>query len=66
MTNAKITPVILCGGSDTRLWPLSHKSFLKQFVSLVDNKSLLQFTLVQAKQHALLKRYGYQVNVSME
>jgi mannose-1-phosphate guanylyltransferase/mannose-6-phosphate isomerase len=45
MTNAKITPVILCGGSGTRLWPLSRKSFPKQFVPLIDNKSLLQLTL---------------------
>lgn len=26
-----ITPVLLCGGSGTRLWPLSRKSFPKQF-----------------------------------
>ena len=45
MTNVEITPVILCGGSGTRLWPLSRKSFPKQFVPLVDNKSLLQLTL---------------------
>lgn len=41
----KITPVILCGGAGTRLWPLSRKSFPKQFVPLIDNKSLLQLTL---------------------
>jgi mannose-1-phosphate guanylyltransferase/mannose-6-phosphate isomerase len=40
-----ITPVIHCGGSSTRLWPLSRKSFPKQFVPLIDNKSLLQLTL---------------------
>lgn len=40
-----ITSVILCGGSGTRLWPLSRKSFPKQFVPLIDNKSLLQLTL---------------------
>ena len=40
-----ITPVILCGGSGTRLWPLSRKSFPKQFVPLVGNRSLLQLTL---------------------
>jgi mannose-1-phosphate guanylyltransferase/mannose-6-phosphate isomerase len=40
-----ITPVILCGGSGTRLWPISRKSFPKQFVPLIDNKSLLQLTL---------------------
>ena len=45
MTNAKITPVILCGGSGTRLWSLSRKAFPKQFISLVDEKSLLQLTL---------------------
>ena len=43
MTN--ITPVILCGGSGTRLWPLSRKSFPKQFVPLIGNKSLLQLTV---------------------
>jgi mannose-1-phosphate guanylyltransferase/mannose-6-phosphate isomerase len=41
----KITPVILCGGSGTRLWPLSRKSFPKQFVPLIGDKSLLQLTL---------------------
>lgn len=40
-----ITPVILCGGSGTRLWPLSRKSFPKQFVPLIAGKSLLQLTL---------------------
>ncbi|OOG50585.1 mannose-1-phosphate guanylyltransferase/mannose-6-phosphate isomerase [Polaromonas sp. C04] len=45
-----IHPVILCGGSGTRLWPLSRKSFPKQFVPLVDNKSLLQLTLERVAQ----------------
>lgn len=40
-----ITPVILCGGSGSRLWPLSRKSFPKQFVPLIAGKSLLQLTL---------------------
>jgi mannose-1-phosphate guanylyltransferase / mannose-6-phosphate isomerase len=40
-----ITPVILCGGSGTRLWPLSRKSFPKQFVPLISGKSLFQLTL---------------------
>src|SRR5215213_702308 len=42
---ASITPVILCGGSGTRLWPLSRKSFPKQFVPLIGDKSLLQLTV---------------------
>jgi len=38
----KISPVILCGGSGTRLWPLSRKSYPKQFVRLIDDESLFQ------------------------
>ncbi len=43
----KIIPVILCGGSGTRLWPLSRESFPKQYLSLnsVNNISFLQATL---------------------
>ena len=49
----EITPVILCGGSGTRLWPLSRKSFPKQFVPLIDGKSLLQLTLERVGQISL-------------
>ncbi len=42
---AVIHPVILCGGSGTRLWPLSRKAFPKQFIPLLGDKSLLQLTL---------------------
>lgn len=37
-----ITPVILCGGSGTRLWPLSRKSYPKQFTRLTGKGSLFQ------------------------
>ena len=37
-----IAPVILCGGSGTRLWPLSRKSYPKQFVPLVGKETLFQ------------------------
>lgn len=40
-----IYPVILCGGSGTRLWPLSRKAYPKQFIPLLGEKSLLQLTL---------------------
>ncbi|MDR1367961.1 MAG: mannose-1-phosphate guanylyltransferase/mannose-6-phosphate isomerase [Candidatus Accumulibacter sp.] len=43
--NPILTAVILCGGSGTRLWPVSRKSFPKQFVPLIARKSLLQLTL---------------------
>lgn len=44
MNNATIsvTPVILCGGSGTRLWPLSRTGFPKQFLVLSGNTSLFQ------------------------
>jgi mannose-1-phosphate guanylyltransferase/mannose-6-phosphate isomerase len=45
MNNTLIHPVILCGGSGTRLWPLSRKALPKQFAPLVGGKSLLQMTL---------------------
>jgi len=37
-----IYPVLLCGGSGTRLWPLSRKSYPKQFGNLVGDESLFQ------------------------
>lgn len=37
--------MILCGGSGTRLWPLSRKAFPKQFVPLIEGRSLLALTL---------------------
>ncbi|MDQ7958983.1 mannose-1-phosphate guanylyltransferase/mannose-6-phosphate isomerase [Luteibacter sp.] len=43
--NRPIQPVVLCGGSGTRLWPLSRKALPKQFAPLIGSKSLLQLTL---------------------
>jgi mannose-1-phosphate guanylyltransferase/mannose-1-phosphate guanylyltransferase/mannose-6-phosphate isomerase len=40
-----IHPVILCGGSGTRLWPASRKAYPKQFAPLVGTESLYQTTL---------------------
>lgn len=37
-----IHPVLLCGGSGTRLWPLSRKSYPKQFAPLIGEESLFQ------------------------
>ena len=37
-----IYPVILCGGSGTRLWPLSRQSMPKQFLNLIGENSLFQ------------------------
>ena len=47
-----IVPVILCGGSGTRLWPLSRNGFPKQFLALAGNESLFQQTLARAMKIA--------------
>ncbi len=55
----KVTPVILCGGSGTRLWPLSRTGFPKQFLCLTGNESLFQQA---AKRLAGLGQEGIQVS----
>ncbi|MDR1075073.1 MAG: mannose-1-phosphate guanylyltransferase/mannose-6-phosphate isomerase [Xanthomonadaceae bacterium] len=40
----EIVPVILSGGSGTRLWPLSRETYPKQFLPLVGERSMLQAT----------------------
>lgn len=43
----QVLPVILSGGSGTRLWPLSREKFPKQLLSLLGENSLLQATLTR-------------------
>jgi mannose-1-phosphate guanylyltransferase/mannose-6-phosphate isomerase len=45
MTNAKIIPILLAGGSGTRLWPVSRDAMPKQFIPLVGERSTYQQTL---------------------
>ena len=42
-----IVPIILSGGSGTRLWPLSRKHYPKQFISLVNQTTLFQDTVLR-------------------
>ena len=44
-----IVPVILSGGSGTRLWPLSRQQYPKQFLSLLGNNSMFQETILRLK-----------------
>jgi mannose-1-phosphate guanylyltransferase/mannose-6-phosphate isomerase len=50
VSSINITPVILCGGSGTRLWPLSRSAFPKQFLVL-GNKTTLFQEAVDRLQH---------------
>lgn len=42
-----ITPIILSGGSGTRLWPLSRKAYPKQFVPLISDETLFQASMLR-------------------
>jgi len=47
-TGGAILPVILSGGTGTRLWPLSREAYPKQFWPLVGQRSMLQETVARA------------------
>lgn len=53
----KVVPVVLCGGSGSRLWPLSRDGFPKQFLSLFEEISLFQ---------KCLKRFGSSIEGGYE
>ena len=48
---APIIPVILCGGSGTRLWPRSRKEMPKPFLPLVEERTLFEATLQRCEGH---------------
>ena len=51
-----ITPLILCGGSGTRLWPASRTSRPKQFLPLFGPRSSFQETLLRVGDADLFDR----------
>jgi len=51
----QITPIVLCGGGGTRLWPASRADFPKQFNRFAGQSSLLQQTLLRAQAMGLAK-----------
>ena len=58
--NSPLIPVILCGGSGTRLWPLSRALFPKQYVKLTGDQSLFQQSVQRAI--ACQKIHGMEAN----
>lgn len=59
MTTTTVQPVILCGGSGARLWPLSRSGFPKQFLCLTGEESLFQLA---AKRLVALGDADLQIN----
>jgi mannose-1-phosphate guanylyltransferase / mannose-6-phosphate isomerase len=56
MTSSLITPVIICGGTGTRLWPLSRDSQPKQFIPLAGDASTFQQTLARVADPQIFGR----------
>lgn len=54
--------VILCGGSGTRLWPLSRKNHPKQFLKLYSEHSLLQETYLRMRKLMPMERICFVTN----
>jgi len=50
MERQSFLPIVLCGGSGTRLWPLSRSGFPKQFLCLTGKSSLFQSTVERLMQ----------------
>lgn len=46
----KLVPIILCGGSGSRLWPLSRKQYPKQFLPLISDNTMLQETILRLRK----------------
>jgi mannose-1-phosphate guanylyltransferase/mannose-6-phosphate isomerase len=51
-----ITPVILCGGAGTRLWPVSRESLAKQFAPLIGTSSTFQQALARVANDEIFLR----------
>jgi mannose-1-phosphate guanylyltransferase/mannose-1-phosphate guanylyltransferase/mannose-6-phosphate isomerase len=52
MTHGRITPVLLSGGTGSRLWPLSRETYPKQLLSLLGEKTMLQQTAMRVSDNA--------------
>lgn len=53
-TNTNVTPIILAGGAGTRLWPLSRKSYPKQFSLILSEHTLFQRSMLRTQASDIL------------
>ena len=51
-----VRPIIMCGGSGTRLWPASREAFPKQFAPIIGARSTFQETLLRVSDPAMFDR----------
>src|SRR3954453_18725217 len=51
-----LTPVIMCGGAGTRLWPMSRESMPKQFVSLIGEGSTFEQVIRPTREPTIVSR----------
>jgi mannose-1-phosphate guanylyltransferase / mannose-6-phosphate isomerase len=67
---AKILPVIMCGGSGTRVWPESRESLPKQFIPLIGDRSTFQSIIALLNDPetfdtpVVITNYGYRFRVA--
>src|SRR5215472_18471304 len=54
--NQRVTPLVMCGGAGTRLWPASREVRPKQFLPLFGTRSTFQDTLFRVSDAALFER----------
>lgn len=58
-----MTPIVLCGGSGSRLWPLSRTLYPKQFLKVLGERSLLQETVLRLPQDlGCVAAHGYVIS----
>ena len=56
MATELLTPVIMCGGAGTRLWPVSRESMPKQFAAVIGERSTFQQAIERVSDSALFTR----------